>query len=126
MMQSCCCTINTAFWFHVNENQYLNAVFVLNLQTTASEAYLPRHTFRNDKKWFILFFFLSTNRRIALTNRCVFRYGRHIIVAHKFWCMIIYVTNCNIYIANSSESSVIGLRYMKKHKRKRKKKNAKM
>lgn len=51
----------------------------------------------------------NVNRRIALTNRCVFSYSCHVIVAYEFWCMIIYVSNSDIYIANGNESTIIGL-----------------
>lgn len=51
----------------------------------------------------------NVNRGIALTNRCVFSYSCHVIVAYEFWCMIIYVSNSDIYIANGNESTIIGL-----------------
>lgn len=46
---------------------------------------------------------------IPLTNRCIFRYSCHIIVTHKFRCMIIYVAYRYIYIAHSHKYTIVSL-----------------
>lgn len=46
---------------------------------------------------------------IPLTNRCIFGYSCHVIVTHKFWCMIIYIANRYIYITYGNKSTIVSL-----------------
>lgn len=67
-----------------------------------------------------IFFFLLLHSEIGmqytcvcvlctLTDWCIFRYRCHVIVANKFWCMIIYVSYGNIHVANGHKSTIISL-----------------
>lgn len=51
----------------------------------------------------------SGRSHCTLTDCCVLCNSSHVIVAYKFWCMIIYVADSDIYIANGDKCTVIGL-----------------
>lgn len=53
---------------------------------------------------------------IPLTNRCIFSYSCHVIVAYEFWCVIIYVADRYIYIAHSNKSTIVSLHKLQGNK----------